>query len=185
MEQTRKEKTLVVLHPDCYDLLCHCLGDELSKVLLTWEEAKQLREQWAAQDKKVVFTNGCFDLLHPGHIKYLVDAKALGDVLILGLNADASISRLKGDSRPINPLNDRAAMLMGLKSMDAVVAFEEDTPLNLISLLLPDVLVKGGDYAPDDIVGAKEVRGAGGEVIVVPFLEGYSSSKLIERIKAS
>ena len=176
---------MAFLHADCHDLFCHCLGNELSKTLLAWEEAKQLREQWAAQGKKVVFTNGCFDLLHPGHIKYLEDARALGDVLILGLNADASISRLKGDSRPINPLKDRAAMLMGLKAMDAVVAFEEDTPLNLISLLLPDVLVKGGDYEADDIVGNKEVRDAGGEVIVVPFLDGYSSSKLIERIKVS
>jgi len=161
------------------------LGDELNQPLLTWDEAKQLREQWAEQGERVVFTNGCFDLLHPGHVKYLADAKALGDVLILGLNADASISRLKGDSRPINPLKDRAAMLMGLKSIDAIVAFEEDTPQNLIALLLPDVLVKGGDYTADDIVGAKEVCDAGGEVVVVPFLEGYSSSKLIERIKAS
>ena len=153
--------------------------------MLNWDEALKLRKTWAAQGKKVVFTNGCFDLLHPGHIKYLNDAKALGDVLILGLNADASISRLKGDSRPINPLTDRAAMLMGLKAVDAVVAFEEDTPKNLIAMLLPDVLVKGGDYTADDIVGAKEVRDAGGEVIVVSFLDGYSSSKLIERIKAS
>ncbi len=153
--------------------------------MLNWEEAVKLRQNWAEQGKKVVFTNGCFDLLHPGHIKYLNDAKALGDVLILGLNADASISRLKGKSRPINPLNDRAAMLNGLKAIDAVVAFEEDTPQKLIAKLLPDVLVKGGDYAADDIVGAKEVRDAGGEVIVVPFLGGYSSSKLIERIKSS
>ena len=157
----------------------------MNSPLLSWDEVKQLREQWAAQGKKVVFTNGCFDLLHPGHIKYLNDTKALGDVLILGLNADASISRLKGSTRPINPLKDRAAMLNGLKAIDAVVAFEEDTPQKLIAKLLPDVLVKGGDYAAADIVGAKEVRAAGGEVIVVPFLDGYSSSKLIERIKSS
>jgi len=175
---------LVVLRVDCDHLFCYCLDDELSH-LLNWDEALELRQTWAMQAKKVVFTNGCFDLLHPGHIKYLNDAKVMGDVLIVGLNADASISRLKGNSRPINPLTDRAAMLMGLKSIDAVVAFEEDTPHKLISMLLPDVLVKGGDYAPDDIVGAKEVRDAGGEVIVVPFLAGYSSSKLIERIKAS
>ncbi|WP_038250360.1 D-glycero-beta-D-manno-heptose 1-phosphate adenylyltransferase [Ghiorsea bivora] len=156
----------------------------MNQNLLSWEEAKALRAEWAEQGQKVVFTNGCFDLLHPGHIQYLNDAKALGDKLIMGLNADASISRLKGNSRPINPLKDRASMLMGLKSIDAVVAFEEDTPQNLIALLLPDVLVKGGDYTADDIVGAKEVRDAGGEVIVVPFLDGYSSSKLIERIKA-
>ena len=153
--------------------------------LFSRDEAVTLRRQWAEQGKKVVFTNGCFDLLHPGHIQYLNDAKALGDVLMLGLNADASISRLKGSTRPINPLHDRAAMLNGLKAVDAVVAFEEDTPQKLISLLLPDVLVKGGDYVADDIVGAKEVRDAGGEVVVVPFLDGYSSSKLIERIKAS
>jgi len=175
---------LVVLYFDCHDLFCYRLGNELSH-LLSWDEALKLRETWAKQGKRVVFTNGCFDLLHPGHIQYLNDAKALGDVLILGLNADASISRLKGDSRPINPLQDRAAMLMGLKAVDAVVAFEEDTPQKLIAMLLPDVLVKGGDYNADDIVGAKEVREAGGEVVVVPFLDGYSSSKLIERIKAS
>ncbi|MDX8381433.1 MAG: D-glycero-beta-D-manno-heptose 1-phosphate adenylyltransferase [Ghiorsea sp.] len=153
--------------------------------LLSWEEAEKQSTLWKDQGKKVVFTNGCFDLLHPGHIQYLADARALGDVLVLGLNADDSISRLKGSSRPINNLEDRAAMLMGLKSVDAVVAFEEDTPQKLISLLLPDALVKGGDYNTDDIVGAKEVRACGGEVIVVPFLKGYSSSKLIERIKAS
>jgi len=148
-----------------------------------WMDAKDTRDAWATATKKVVFTNGCFDLLHPGHVRYLEDAKALGDVLIIGLNADESISRLKGASRPINPLKDRAHMLMGLKAVDLVVSFEEDTPLNLIQTLLPDVLVKGGDYLPDDIVGAKEVREHGGEVIVVPFLDGYSSTNLINRIK--
>ncbi len=152
---------------------------------LDWPESVKLCETWKAQGHKVVFTNGCFDLLHPGHIQYLSDAKALGDKLIVGLNTDDSISRLKGSSRPINPLGDRAFMLMGLKAVDAVVAFAEDTPRQLIALLLPDVLVKGGDYKPDDIVGASEVREHGGEVVVVPFLEGYSSSRLIERIKAS
>ncbi len=178
-EEERKSYDFVCV--DCGFKLFDCLGDDLSD----WHESAELCKTWKAQGQKVVFTNGCFDLLHPGHIQYLNDAKALGDKLIIGLNADDSIARLKGSSRPINPLKDRAAMLMGLKAVDAVVAFEEDTPLNLISLLLPDVLVKGGDYAADDIVGAKEVRDAGGEVIVVPFLDGYSSSKLIERIKAS
>jgi len=151
--------------------------------LSNWAEAKTTREAWASVAKKVVFTNGCFDLLHPGHVRYLEDAKALGDVLIVGLNADASISRLKGETRPINTLKDRAHMLMGLKAVDLVVSFEEDTPLKLIQTLLPDVLVKGGDYLADDIVGAKEVREHGGEVIVVPFLDGYSSTNLIHRIK--
>jgi len=133
----------------------------------------------------VVFTNGCFDLLHPGHIQYLADARALGDVLVVGLNDDDSISRLKGPTRPINALADRAAMLRGLKSVDAVVSFAEDTPLLLIQKLQPDVLVKGGDYSTETIVGAKEVVESGGVVKVVPFLPGYSSSQLIAKIKAS
>jgi len=143
----------------------------------------QQRQQWKKEGQRVVFTNGCFDLLHPGHITYLNDAKALGDVLILGLNDDASIQRLKGDTRPINPLHDRAVMLAALKSIDAVVAFSEDTPLKLITALMPDVLVKGGDYSIDTIVGAKEIMQAGGQVQVIPFLEGYSSTRLIQRIQ--
>ena len=146
-------------------------------------EAARLRKNWHERDMRVVFTNGCFDLLHPGHVKYLDDAKKLGDVLIIGLNSDDSICRLKGPLRPVNSLSDRAHMLTALRSVDLVVPFSEDTPINLIKELLPDVLVKGGDYMPDDIVGAKEVRKAGGEVIVVPFLGGYSSSTLIDRIK--
>jgi len=137
---------------------------------------------WKAQGKRVVFTNGCFDVLHPGHVAYLNESKALGDVLVVGLNDDASIQRLKGTERPINPLADRACMLSALKSVDMVVAFAEDTPFNLITSLLPDVLVKGGDYKADDIVGAAEVRAHGGEVVVVPFLDGYSSTRLIERM---
>lgn len=166
-------------------MLSFGLGDELSVALTPWPEAKIHRQTLADAGKKVVFTNGCFDLLHPGHIKYLEDAKALGDFLIIGLNSDASIVRLKGESRPINSLNDRATMLRGLKAVDLIVSFDEDTPLQLIGTLLPDLLVKGGDYAADDIVGAKEVREHGGQVVVVPFLKGYSSSNLIKRIKAS
>jgi len=142
-------------------------------------------EQWQSAGKKIVFTNGCFDLLHPGHIDYLEKAAAFGDVLIIGLNDDASIRRLKGDARPINPLNDRMIMLQGLGAVDLVIPFSEDTPLNLITALMPDILIKGGDYEPDDIVGADEVRNAGGEVLVIPFVDGYSSSKLIERIRDS
>jgi len=184
LECEKERKSYNFICADCGFKLFDCLGDDLSN-LLSWDEALELRKAWEKQEEKVVFTNGCFDLLHPGHIQYLEDAKALGDRLIIGLNADESITRLKGESRPINPLNDRAAMLMGLKSVDAVVAFAEDTPQKLIAMLLPDVLVKGGDYEADAIVGAKEVRNAGGEVIVVPFLDGYSSSQLIKRIKAS
>jgi len=148
------------------------------------QELCQQRDIWREQGKRVVFTNGCFDLLHPGHIAYLQDAKALGDVLIIGLNDDASIQRLKGNARPVNALADRAVMLMALKSVDNVVAFSEDTPFNLISALLPDVLVKGGDYTPDNMVGADIVQAAGGDVTTIPFLDGYSSTRLIQKIIA-
>ena len=148
------------------------------------QELCQQRDIWRQQGKRVVFTNGCFDLLHPGHIAYLQDAKALGDVLIIGLNDDASIQRLKGNARPVNSLADRAVMLMALKSVDNVVAFSEDTPFNLISALLPDVLVKGGDYTPDNMVGADIVQAAGGDVTTIPFLDGYSSTRLIQKIIA-
>ena len=152
--------------------------------LYTLKQACEQRQLWKQQGKRLVFTNGCFDLLHPGHITYLNDAKALGDVLVVGLNDDNSIHRLKGDLRPINPLQDRAYMLVALKAVDMVVVFSEDTPLNLIQALEPDVLVKGGDYMVENIVGAQEVKSLGGEVRVIPFLEGYSSSALIERIRA-
>jgi len=140
-------------------------------------------ETWKAEGKKIVFSNGCFDLLHPGHIDYLSKAAAYGDILIIGLNDDDSIRRLKGDNRPINPLKDRAAMLAALRAVDLVIPFSEDTPLNLITAIMPDTLIKGGDYHPDDIVGANEVRQHGGDVLVIPFLEGYSSSSLINRIQ--
>ncbi|MDQ6959020.1 MAG: D-glycero-beta-D-manno-heptose 1-phosphate adenylyltransferase [Mariprofundaceae bacterium] len=146
-------------------------------------EAQKKLEEWRSQGKRIVFTNGCFDLLHPGHIDYLQKARALGDVLIVGLNDDDSIRRLKGATRPINPLPDRAIMLTALKSVDMVVPFPEDTPLDLIKSLIPDMLVKGGDYEPDSIVGAKEVRENGGKVIVIPFVNGHSSSTLIARIR--
>ena len=146
-------------------------------------EAVALRKNWHERDMRVVFTNGCFDLLHPGHVNYLDDAKKLGDVLIIGLNSDDSIRELKGSLRPVNKLSDRAHMLAALRSVDLVVPFSDKTPINLIKALLPDVLVKGGDYRADEIVGAKEVREAGGEVIVVPFIGGYSSSTLIDRIQ--
>ncbi len=141
-------------------------------------------EQWRNNGNRIVFTNGCFDLLHPGHIDYLDKAAGLGNKLIIGLNDDDSIRRLKGDTRPINPLQDRAIMLAALRAVALVVPFPEDTPLRLITALRPDVLVKGGDYRPDDIVGASVVRQNGGEVIVMPFLEGYSSSGLIRRIQS-
>jgi rfaE bifunctional protein nucleotidyltransferase chain/domain len=139
---------------------------------------------WQKEDKKVVFTNGVFDLLHLGHVTYLAKAAELGDKLIIGLNADSSVKRIKGEDRPINDQNNRAALLASLFFVDGVVLFEEDTPLNLISTLLPDILVKGADYTIDNIVGAKEVIANGGEVKTITFVEGYSSTSIIKKIKA-
>jgi len=151
--------------------------------LMPLSQAQEQVAAWRREKKRIVFTNGCFDLLHPGHVHYLQAARALGDFLIVGLNDDDSIRRLKGPTRPVNDLSHRACMLAALKPVDMVVPFSEDTPLNLISALLPDVLVKGGDYAPDDIVGAADVRQNGGEVIVIPFLDGHSSTGMIARIR--
>lgn len=131
----------------------------------------------------VVFTNGCFDVVHRGHVEYLEAARQLGSRLVVGLNSDDSVRRLKGPGRPLVGEADRARVLLGLRSVDIVTVFDEDTPRALIAALLPDVLVKGGDYAPDQIVGREEVEAAGGEVVVIPFIEGYSTSALVERIQ--
>lgn len=133
--------------------------------------------------QKIVFTNGCFDILHIGHIRYLQEAAKLGDILIIGLNSDASVKRLKGQDRPINSEDDRAEMLSALGFVDYVALFEEDTPLELIKLVQPDVLVKGGDYAPEDVVGKSEVEKRGGCVVIVPLVEGKSTTGIIKRIK--
>ena len=138
---------------------------------------------WKNEGKKVVFTNGVFDLLHIGHITYLSKAAELGDKLIIGLNADSSVKRIKGDSRPINAQDSRAALLASFFFVDAVVVFEEDTPLNLITVLMPDILIKGADYTLDNIVGAKEVMANGGEVKTITFVEGYSSTSIIQKIR--
>ena len=135
------------------------------------------------RDRTVVFTNGCFDLLHPGHVEYLAQARALGDALVVGLNSDASVRRLNGAGRPLLPEAGRAAMLAGLRSVDAVTLFDEDTPLELIRALLPDVLVKGGDYDLDGIVGRDAVEKASGDVRVLPFVEGYSTTDILTRLK--
>jgi len=138
--------------------------------------------EWKKQEKKIVFTNGVFDLLHKGHIFSLSQAKKQGDVLIIGLNSDNSVKRLKGDSRPINDQEARALLLASLIMVDAVVVFEEDTPLKLITSILPDVLVKGGDYTIDEIAGAKEVIENGGKVVINPILDGYSTTGIIRAI---
>jgi rfaE bifunctional protein nucleotidyltransferase chain/domain len=144
---------------------------------------KTVVSDWQKEGKKVVFTNGVFDLLHIGHITYLAKASELGDKLIIGLNADSSVRRIKGEGRPVNDQNNRAALLAALFFVDAVVVFEEDTPLNLISTLMPNILVKGADYLVENIVGAKEVIANGGEVKTINFVEGYSSTSIIEKIR--
>jgi rfaE bifunctional protein nucleotidyltransferase chain/domain len=133
--------------------------------------------------ERVVFTNGCFDILHRGHVEYLFAARALGDRLVVGLNSDPSVRRLKGPERPVNPEEDRAIVLAGLAAVDAVTLFEEDTPLELIRALLPDVLVKGGDYRFDQIVGAPEVVEAGGEVVIAPLVPGRSTTSILKRAR--
>jgi D-glycero-beta-D-manno-heptose 1-phosphate adenylyltransferase len=139
--------------------------------------------RWRLLGKKIVFTNGVFDILHHGHIASLSEAASHGHILIVGVNADASVKRLKGETRPINDEQSRALLLASLVMTDAVVIFEEDTPLNLITTLLPDVLVKGGDYTLEQIVGAKEVLANGGEVKIVPIVEGFSTTSIIEKMR--
>jgi rfaE bifunctional protein nucleotidyltransferase chain/domain len=133
--------------------------------------------------KKAVFTNGCFDIIHAGHVTYLAQAKRLGDILIVGLNSDESVSRLKGPSRPVNNYADRAAVMSALKPVDYVVEFTEDTPLELIKAIKPDIITKGGDYTPENIVGADFVTANGGEVVVIPFVPGKSTTGIISRMK--
>lgn len=134
------------------------------------------------REERLVFTNGCFDLLHRGHVEYLDAARHLGDRLVVGLNSDASVRRLKGAGRPVLPEDDRAYVLAGLEAIDHVVLFAEDTPLDLIRLLRPDVIVKGGDYEPAEVVGAEQVIADGGRVVILPFVPGRSTTSLLARI---
>jgi len=134
---------------------------------------------WKFQNRKIVFTNGCFDILHRGHIEYLSKARDLGDVLIIGLNTDSSVKRIKGGNRPVQDETSRAMILASLRFVEAIVLFDEDTPYNLISLVKPDVLVKGGDYTEETIVGADIVKASGGEVVTVPLTEGYSTTQIL------
>lgn len=136
----------------------------------------------ARQSRKIVFTNGCFDVLHYGHVVYLAQARQLGDLLVVGLNSDDSVRRLKGPTRPVNPLPARACTLAALEMVDFVVPFEEDTPYRLITQIIPDVLVKGGDYAIDQIVGADFVREHGGTVHIIPLEDGFSTTSTLNKI---
>ncbi len=136
------------------------------------------------QGKKVVFTNGCFDIIHRGHVTYLNEAKSLGDILVVGLNSDASVSRLKGPTRPVNHEEDRKFVMENLSAVDAVFIFTEDTPYKLIESIQPDVLVKGGDWKPEDIVGSDIVLAKGGEVKSLNFVDGFSTTKTIQKINS-
>jgi D-glycero-beta-D-manno-heptose 1-phosphate adenylyltransferase len=158
-------------------------GDPLHSAVLTLEEAILQFGREKRNGRRVVFTNGCFDLLHPGHIRSLELARTLGDVLIVGLNSDASVRQLKGEARPVISERERAEILAALESVDAVVIFDDLTPREVIARLLPDVLVKGGDWPGDQIVGREEVEAAGGRVVSVPVVPGYSTSAILRKIR--
>jgi rfaE bifunctional protein nucleotidyltransferase chain/domain len=151
-------------------------------------DRKELSKKIASlkkQGKKIVFTNGCFDILHKGHITYLQKARSLGDILVVGLNDDGSVKKLKGPSRPVMPLESRMAVLDSLKSVDIVVPFSEERPMDLIKAVAPDIHVKGGDYKAETLPEYDTVRSLGGVVKIIPFVDGYSVSSIIERIKRS
>ncbi len=156
----------------------HKIYTDLSSFILRLNELRM-------QGKSVVFTNGCFDILHSGHVQYLEEAAALADILVLGVNDDASVKALKGEKRPVNPLEDRMVVLAGLASLDFVIPFGEETPLKLIKAIQPNVLVKGGDYTIETIVGAKEVMAIGGKVKVLSFKEGVSTSSILSKLENS
>ena len=151
--------------------------------LLPLTELSRRRCGWRVVSQRTVFTNGVFDLIHPGHLTYLAQAAGLGQRLIVGVNTDASVRRLKGEQRPVMPLAARMQLLASLFFVDGVIAFEEDTPIRLIETLRPDVLVKGGDYTEATIVGAPEVRSWGGTVEVLPFIEGQSTTGIVQRLR--
>ena len=158
------------------------MANVLSSKVLPLAALSAERERLRESGKKVVFTNGCFDLLHPGHVRYLQQARALGDVLIVALNSDRSVRELKGDKRPILTQEERAEVMAALACVDYVMIFDEPTPRQIISALLPDILVKGGDWGVDQIVGREEVENSGGQVMSLPFVDGCSTTDVIERI---
>jgi rfaE bifunctional protein nucleotidyltransferase chain/domain len=143
---------------------------------------KRIREELRASGEKLVFTNGCFDLLHPGHVRYLARARALGDRLVVAVNTDASVAKLKGRGRPLVPLGERMEVLAALEVVDYVLSFEEETPARVIREIVPDVLVKGGDWPKEKIVGRDTVESVGGKVLSLPFAPGYSTTTIIDRI---
>jgi rfaE bifunctional protein nucleotidyltransferase chain/domain len=157
-------------------------GDPLDSIL-TLEQAILRFGRGKRNGRRVVFTNGCFDLLHPGHVQTLQQARSLGDALVVGINSDASVRQLKGDGRPLIPERERAEILAAMECVDAVVIFDELTPQRIIALLLPDVLVKGGDWPGDQIVGREEVEAAGGRVVSASVVPGYSTTEILKKIR--
>jgi rfaE bifunctional protein nucleotidyltransferase chain/domain len=157
--------------------------ENYSYKIKTLEKAKEEIDRSRASGKKTVFTNGCFDILHPGHTRYLCDARGLGDRLIVAVNSDRSVRAIKGPERPIRTEQTRAEMLAALGCVDTVIIFDEDNPKKVIQYLLPDILVKGGDWAEDEIIGSDVVKAAGGEVRRIPFVAGFSTTDLIEKIR--
>lgn len=158
---------------------------EIQNKIQNWQAAAHTCQQWQTKEEKIVFTNGCFDLLHYGHLCYLAEARTLGNRLVIGLNSANSVQRLKGIHRPINDELTRQFTLASLAFVDLVVVFEEDTPLQLIKTLRPNILVKGGDYQIKEIVGATFVQQNGGQVSTLPFIEGYSTTNIEQKIKAN
>lgn len=152
-------------------------------MILNVEEFRMIRNKIKSENKKIVFTNGCFDILHKGHVTYLNQAKSLGDVLVIGVNSDNSIRKLKGEGRPVTNENDRAFLLDNLRSVDYAIVFDEETPYNLIKEILPDYLVKGGDWKEDDIVGSDIVKENGGKVMSLKYIDNYSTTKILNQIK--
>ena len=178
--QVSKVGTSSVFWNEIRDVFSGETGGEAHKIL-SGKAIEDFRKE--NNNKKIVFTNGCFDILHIGHIQYLREAAKLGDILVIGLNSDSSVKRLKGDGRPVNNQDDRAELLAALGFVDYVVVFDEDTPLNLIKMIQPDVLVKGGDYVNEYVIGTREVENRGGKLVLIPFSEGKSTTGIINKIR--
>jgi D-glycero-beta-D-manno-heptose 1-phosphate adenylyltransferase len=159
-------------------------GHDLQTKILPRSDIQERAAQWRQAGKTIVFTNGCFDIIHAGHIASLLEAAKQGDVLVVALNSDSSVKKLKGDSRPVNDEKARATVMAALGMVDAVTIFTEPTPRELILAIMPDILVKGGDYKIEEIAGAKEVVANGGRVVINPIVEGYSTTSLIQKLKS-
>jgi D-beta-D-heptose 7-phosphate kinase / D-beta-D-heptose 1-phosphate adenosyltransferase len=179
-----KVGTVPITKADLVDALATAQGSEQAHKVSDLSELLQKVSAWKQQGQKIVFTNGCFDLLHAGHVTYLEGAKKRGDKLVLGLNTDRSVSALKGPTRPVVNENDRARVLAALESVDAVILFDEDTPLNLINTIQPNIIAKGSDYTADQVVGGQEVLSWGGEIALIDLVEGRSTSNLIKKMHA-